>query len=83
MFPNFDVGWIMTILPFIIIWSMIWKGIGLWKAGRNNQLIWFIAMLVINSAGILPIVYLVWFQKNKSTIIIPKAKPKKPIKKKK
>ena len=60
----------------LLIWSMIWKGLGLWKAGRNNQLTWFIAILLINSAGILPIIYLKWFQKPK-TEVIPKAKKKK------
>ena len=46
----------------VMVWTLIWKGIGLWKSGRNNQLPWFIAMLVLNTAGILPIIYLVWFQ---------------------
>ena len=47
------------------IWTMIWKGIGLWKAGRNNQLAWFVVMFIFNTAGILPIIYLVGFQKGK------------------
>jgi phosphoglycerol transferase MdoB-like AlkP superfamily enzyme len=48
----------------ILIWSLIWKGIGLWKCGRNNQIRWFIVMLVLNTVGILEIVYLVWFQRD-------------------
>ena len=68
----------------ILIWSMIWKGLALWKAGRNNQLVWFVAMFLINSVGILPIIYIVWFQRNKSITIIPKIKKKiAKIKKKK
>ena len=47
----------------ILIWSLIWKGIALWKCGRNNQLYWFIALLVINTVGLLEIIYLLWFQK--------------------
>ena len=58
----------------LLIWSMIWKGLGLWKAGRNKQLTWFIVIFLVNSAGILPIVYILWFQKNKSVMIIPKIK---------
>jgi len=49
----------------LIIWTMIWKGIGLWKAGRNNQLVWFVFMFILNTAGILPIIYLAGFQKRK------------------
>jgi len=54
---------LMLVLALIIVWSLIWKAIALWKCGRNNQLVWFILVLVLNTAGILPIIYLVWFQK--------------------
>lgn len=52
-------------LVFILLaaWELIWKGIGLWNAARNSQKNWFVAILVINTAGILPIVYLRFFQK--------------------
>jgi methionyl-tRNA synthetase len=50
----------------IVAWDMIWKGIGMWKAGRHNQLGWFIAMFVLNTLGILPIIYLLFFQKKRS-----------------
>lgn len=39
------------------------KGIALWKSGRNNQLGWFIALFIFNTAGILPAIYLIKFQK--------------------
>jgi methionyl-tRNA synthetase len=45
------------------IWELIWKGISLWRCGRNNQLNWFIAILALNTMGILPIVYLKFYQK--------------------
>lgn len=54
----------MWLLP-LIIWEAVWKGIALWKCGRNNQLKWFIAILVLNTVGILPIIYLRFFQKKK------------------
>jgi len=59
--------WSATMIWLIplIVWSVIWKGLALWKCGRNNQLAWFIAMLVLNTAGILEIVYLLFFQKKK------------------
>ena len=64
-------GLMATSLPLwvypVMIWTLIWKGIGLWRSGRNNQLPWFIAMLILNTAGILPIVYLVWFQRKFGT----------------
>ena len=62
----------MILAPFFIfilvlvgLWDLVWKAISLWKSARNNQLVWFIFLLIINSAGILPIVYILWFQKKR------------------
>ncbi|PIC85925.1 hypothetical protein CSV72_11275 [Sporosarcina sp. P20a] len=53
------------IFYLIIIWSLIWKGIALWHAGSNRQLAWFIVLLVVNTVGILEIIYLIFFRENK------------------
>lgn len=50
-------------LILLIIWSAIWKSIALWKAARNNHLGWYIALLFINTAGILEIIYILNFSK--------------------
>jgi len=55
----------MTLFLILVVWDLIWKGIALWKCGRSNQLPWFVAILIVNSAGILPIIYLLFFQKKK------------------
>ncbi len=56
-----EMMWIW-LLP-IIIWDAVWKGIGLWKSGTNRQLGWFIAIFLLNTIGILPIIYLAFFQR--------------------
>jgi len=56
-------GTILIAVVALVIWTLIWKGIALWKCGRNNQLGWFIVLLIINTAGILEIIYLLWFQR--------------------
>ncbi len=48
----------LPILIPLIVWSIIWKGIGLWKAARNEHKGWFIAILVFNTLGLLPIIYI-------------------------
>ena len=58
--------WILVLLIVLIIWETIWKGIGLWKSGRNNQIAWFVYILIFNTAGILPIIYILFFQPKKS-----------------
>lgn len=55
----------LSFIPFIVglaLWTLILKGYALWHAARASQKNWFIALLVINTLGILEIVYLVWFR---------------------
>jgi len=59
----FGTGMSLWIYP-ILVWTMIWKGIGAWKSARNGQMIWFIAFFIFSTFGVLPIVYLVWFQQD-------------------
>jgi len=54
----------ITALVIVAIWDLIWRGIALWKAAQHRQNAWFIFLLIINSAGILPIIYIVAFQKD-------------------
>lgn len=42
----------------ILIWSITWKGLALWKAAKKDQKPWFVAILVVNTLGLLEIVYL-------------------------
>ncbi len=48
-----------------VVWELIWKGMALWRAARSNEINWYIALLLINSAGLLPILYLRFFSKSK------------------
>lgn len=51
----------------LFAWAMFWKGISLWRASKGSQKNWFIALLLINSLGILDLVYLFRFAKDKLT----------------
>lgn len=44
------------------IWIIVLKGFALWYAARSGQKWWFIAILLINTVGLLEIVYLIWFR---------------------
>ncbi len=46
------------VIAVVLVWSLIWKGLGLWKAAGLRQKYWFLAILIVNSFGILEIVYL-------------------------
>lgn len=44
----------------ITAWDLFWRGLALWKSARKEQKYWFIALLIVNSVGLLPIIYLLW-----------------------
>lgn len=77
-FLGIPLATLMIIIAIISVWDLIWKGIALWKCGRNNQLIWFFFILICNTIGILPIIYLLFFQKKTlKTAVVLKKKRKK------
>lgn len=58
----------MALFAFLVLWELIWKGIALWKAARESQKFWFIAILILNTVGILPILYIFLFKKGRRGI---------------
>ncbi len=54
-----------VVIMLLVVWSLIWKGLALWKAARLGHRNWFIALLIINTLGILDILYLYIFSKPK------------------
>lgn len=64
MAPNFD-GLIPLFLGIGLlgVFDLVMKGFALWRASKNNQGNWFVVLLIFNTAGILPIIYLKFFAK--------------------
>ena len=53
------------ILWLIILWTFPWKAVATWKAARNSHKGWFIVLLIVNTVGILDILYIFVFSKKK------------------
>lgn len=72
-----ETGMNVWLFATIMIWSLAWKLAALWKAARHRSLFWFIALALINTVGILEILYIFIFSKMESTKLIRhrKAKP--------
>jgi len=47
-----------AVIILLLIWEIYWKGHALWIAAQKEEKKFFIAILIINSVGILPIYYL-------------------------
>jgi hypothetical protein len=52
----------IVVLVLLALWDGVWKVVAMWKSARNNQLAWFICLAIFNTAGILPILYILLFQ---------------------
>jgi len=68
---------IMVIFIVIGIWSLAWKGFALWKASKKKSIPWFVVLLVLNTVGILEILYIFVFSKISFKGKTKTSKPKK------
>jgi len=64
---------VKLMLAVLVIWSIIWKGVALWKAARNSHTVWYVIMLIVNTAGILEIIYIFGFSKKSQKSMPPAA----------
>ncbi len=57
MFLNQISPWFIAIIPFILI-DLVLKALSMWRAARMNMTAWFVALFIVNSLGILPVIFL-------------------------
>jgi hypothetical protein len=55
----------LVLMTILAVWTLVWKGFALWKASKKNQPVWFVILLIVNTVGILEILYLFMFSKLK------------------
>lgn len=63
---DFSNGWVLFALIAFLIWTFFWKGPALWKSARRGDSAWFVALLLLNTAGILEVLYLFVFSRKKN-----------------
>lgn len=56
------VPFTLLLIPLAIA-DLALKGWGMWRAAKMNKTIWFIALLIVNSMGVLPIIFLLMTKK--------------------
>lgn len=65
----------MNIDPSIIVilalvaagWALPWKAVALWRAARQGDKVWFVALLLVNTLALLEILYIFIFSKRTRT----------------
>ncbi len=72
IYSPFAPGLLNALFPLVIaavLWTIILKGFALWYSARGSQKWWFIVLLIINTLGVLEIIYLIWFRPKQDTHI--------------
>ena len=60
---------LILIILLVVVWDLIWKMIALWKSARRDQKVWFVFLAIINSVGILPIIYLLVYKDQPDDVV--------------
>lgn len=63
---------LMPTLIIVGLWTIFWKGLALWHTARKGKSGWFVLLLVVNTLGILEIIYLFGIEKVKSSKLFKK-----------
>lgn len=58
-------GFLAAAILGAIVWSFYWKARALWSAAHRGDKLWFGVLLVVNTLGILEILYMYVFSKKK------------------
>lgn len=63
----FSPGWLIVLL----VWTLVWKGLALWHSAKRGDSLWFVVLLVVNTIGILDILYLFLVAKKRMKDLFP------------
>jgi len=55
---NETMPWLLAVAICLAIWEIVWKIIAMWRSARNNHFAWFICIAIINTLGVLSIIYI-------------------------
>lgn len=72
------LGPVFGFVVLLTLWAAFWKGLALWHAARREQPWWFVIILVVNTAGVLEIVYLFFIAKLKVNQLFNRREPHMP-----
>ncbi|KKQ95646.1 MAG: hypothetical protein UV74_C0013G0251 [Candidatus Woesebacteria bacterium GW2011_GWB1_43_14] len=65
-----EIGrFVWGLIPFLVIFivlDVVLRGVALWRSSKRDEKGWFVALLVINSIGIFPLIYLLTHPEKKS-----------------
>lgn len=54
-----------VLFVILAIWTIVWKIYAAWTAAKHNHKKWFVAIIILNTVGILEIFYILKIAKKK------------------
>jgi hypothetical protein len=75
LFTPANVAYLNTLFIILVVWALIWKGIALWKAARAQDKVWYIILLILNTLGLLEILYIFVFSRREQGVKKSEEKP--------
>lgn len=58
---DFATSWPYFLILALSILDLIVRAIALWKSARAGSKAWFVALMILNTLGVLPLVYILFF----------------------
>ncbi len=55
---GYGLAWFAPFMILLVAWGLFWKGLALWHSAQRKEGWWFVILLLLNTAGILEIIYL-------------------------
>jgi len=65
-------GFPLWLIALITLWSIPWKGVALWKSAQLSHKRWFVILLLVNTIGILDIIYIRFVAKKYTVEVVEK-----------
>lgn len=54
-----------VLMLLLIVWTLCWKCYSSWLAAKNGDKTWFVALVILNTLGILDMIYVFGIKKKK------------------
>jgi len=72
VFEGYPTYLIFVIMAFFL-WTIPWKAMALWKSARKGQVAWFVFFVLVNTVGIMEILYLKFISRDENEDMVLKS----------
>lgn len=67
---SLDSAWGIVLVLLVAAWEIGWRIPSVWRAAQRGHKVWFVFLLLVNSLGVLPIIYFLTAGKKSDEVIV-------------